>query len=74
MMITQLNFESIEVEIKELVQINDIDQPLDSLEITVIKSYLNSLGFEDDSLLAVKENTIKGWMQWLRQHFRNGQI
>jgi len=70
----QCPIETIEQEIKELLQINNSAQDLDSLEVVVIKSYLRSRGLEEQSQLTPSANTIKGWLECLNPYFRDGQI
>lgn len=74
MITLKLDLESIISEIKELLQIENPKQQLDSLDIIVIRSYLKSLGIECQELLTQTETTIEGWKRCLRQFLENGLI
>ncbi len=70
-----LNLIMIENELKELLQVQDVQRQLDSLETMVIKSYLSSLDIvEIDLSQFPPDNTLKGWITWLQPYLPNGQI
>lgn len=68
-----INLANIEKEIKELLQLKNIHQELDSLEIIVIQSFLKSIGFNNVNKLMPINNTIKGWIICLRQYLMDGK-
>lgn len=62
---------TVEREIKALLQINNVNQSLDSLESIVVQSFLKSQGITDR--LTPDENTIKGWITCLHKYLGAGQ-
>lgn len=61
-----------EKEIKELLQVFDDEQELDSLENVVIRSYLSSnVGLDHDNIKP-NRNTLKGWLECIDKHLPAG--
>ena len=56
----------------DLLQTNDDEQVLDSLENMVVQSYLSSLNISNLDKIVPKEYTLKGWIECIREYLKAG--
>lgn len=68
----KIDLECIRSELYELIQTTSDERDLDSLETVVVRSCLEANNLKVDDNEGPVENTIGGWMLWLRQYLKGG--